>query len=64
MLLAHALRAVGPNPPAIRQYLSELGATRPAYHGVTGMISFAKDRPARLIMTRVQNGVAVLVATN
>jgi ABC-type branched-subunit amino acid transport system substrate-binding protein len=64
MLLAHAVRVVGPNPAAIRQYLGELGVSRPAYHGVTGMISFAKDRPARLIMTRIQNGVAVPVATN
>ncbi len=64
MLLAHAARAVGANPAAIRQYLDELGHGRPPYHGATGLISFAKDRRARLIMTRVHHGVAIPVTTN
>jgi branched-chain amino acid transport system substrate-binding protein len=64
MVLARAAREVGPNRSAIRKYLTELGATRPAYQGVTGRISFAKDRPARLLMIQVRNGVPVPVATN
>ncbi len=63
MLLAEAARQVGPNRALLRRYLGELGVVRPPYRGVTGMISFTPDRPARLIMTRVSEGKAFTVET-
>ncbi len=56
MLLAHAAREVGPDPPGIRDYLLELGRNRPPYRGVTGPISFTPDRPTNLIMARLEDG--------
>jgi branched-chain amino acid transport system substrate-binding protein len=64
MLLAEAIREVGADRKAVRQYLADLGVTRPAWRGVTGEISFAPDRPARLVMTRIRSGAAVLVSTS
>jgi len=53
MVAAAALRAAGPRRAAIRRYLSELGVSRPPYHGITGPISFAPGRPTNLVMLRL-----------
>ncbi len=62
MLLAQAIREVGQDRPAIRAYLLSLGRGRPPYLGVTGPISFQADRAERLVMMRMQGGVARRVA--
>jgi branched-chain amino acid transport system substrate-binding protein len=56
LLMARAVRDVGPNRSAIRAYLASLGVTRPPYPGVTGPIAFTATRPPRLIMTHVRGG--------
>jgi ABC-type branched-subunit amino acid transport system substrate-binding protein len=61
MLAAQAVREVGPRRAAIRDYLRALGAQRPAYHGVTGDISFQPGRATNLHVTRIADGVEVLV---
>ena len=58
MLVMQALRDVGRSPKAIRTYLRQLGASRPAYQGVTGPITFGADRHRPLYMLRVRAGVA------
>jgi branched-chain amino acid transport system substrate-binding protein len=60
MVAARAVHDVGPRGTAIRRYLSELGISRPPYHGVTGPISFGPQRAANLLMTRVVNGTVAL----
>lgn len=50
MLLARAVDEVGARPRAIRGYLQSLGAERAAYVGVTGPISFQRDRPGRFVL--------------
>lgn len=50
MVLAHAIREVGPDRAAVVRYLGELGRRRPAYHGVTGTITFDGRRSGRLSM--------------
>jgi len=62
MLMATAIRAVGPRPAAVRRYLDELGRGRSAYLGVTGPVSFAPDSGPRLQMIRLRGGHAVHVA--
>ena len=62
MLMATAIRAAGPRPAAVRQYLEELGRRRPAYVGVTGPVSFAPDSGPRLQMVRLSGGRAEHVA--
>jgi ABC-type branched-subunit amino acid transport system substrate-binding protein len=59
MLLALAIRDVGGNPVAVRDYLAELGASRPPYPGVTGPISFAAGRQRPLFMLRLRGGVTI-----
>jgi ABC-type branched-subunit amino acid transport system substrate-binding protein len=56
MLIADAVRVVGPSPAAIRQYLRELGASRPPYRGVTGPISFGLAAHPRLVMAHLVGG--------
>ena len=56
MLIAHAIRAVGPDRAAVRAYLEALGRTRPPYHGVTGDITFLPQRVSRLVMARLHGG--------
>ena len=58
MLIADAVRAVGPRPAAIRQYLRELGGTRPPYEGVTGRIAFGPLARPRLVMAHLVGGRA------
>lgn len=61
LVAAAAIRDAGPRRAAVRRYLSELGTVRPPYPGVTGLISFAPQRPANLLMTHVENGAVVVV---
>jgi branched-chain amino acid transport system substrate-binding protein len=61
VLLARAVREVGPDRKAVQRYLRELGRTRPAFEGVGGSISFAPDRPINLVMTRVGGSGVTLV---
>jgi branched-chain amino acid transport system substrate-binding protein len=61
LLVAQAVREVGPGRKAIRRYLGELGIRRPAYRGVTGFISFQPDRVTNLHVTRVVGGAAALL---
>jgi branched-chain amino acid transport system substrate-binding protein len=56
MLIADAVRVVGPSRAAIRRYLRELGASRPPYLGVTGPISFGPAAHPRLVMAHVVGG--------
>jgi len=50
MMLATAVRAVGPDRGAVAHYLRELGREHPPYQGVTGPIDFRGRRTGRLIM--------------
>lgn len=59
MVAAQAVREVGPDPSAVRQYLAELGGKRPPYRGVTGPIAFNEGRLPNLVMTRVLDGRAM-----
>jgi branched-chain amino acid transport system substrate-binding protein len=54
MLLARAVREVGPDRGRIRDWLASLGTSRPAYRGVTGQISFAPSRRHHLRMVRLR----------
>jgi branched-chain amino acid transport system substrate-binding protein len=57
LLLADAIRRVGPRPEAVRRYLNALGKSEPAYVGVTGPITFQRDARPRLLMARLSGGV-------
>ena len=62
MLVAEAIRTVGPDRRAIRDYLSDLDE-RTAFHGVTGMIRFQRDGDPvgkSFVMTRVVQGSLVV----
>lgn len=61
MLLAEAVREAGPRRRSVREWLAELGTSRPPYQGVTGSICFTADRPVNLVMTRVEHGSVVIV---
>jgi branched-chain amino acid transport system substrate-binding protein len=58
MVAAQAVTAVGPRRAAIRRYLRELGVSRPPYRGVTGPISFARNRSTNLVMLRLSQAQA------
>jgi branched-chain amino acid transport system substrate-binding protein len=58
MLLARAVRDVGPGREAIRHYLESLGRERLPYPGITGPISFGPGRRTNLVMTRLVEGRA------
>jgi len=62
MLLADAIREVGPRPAAVRRWLGSLGVARPPYAGVTGPIAFATGARPRLLMARLEGGVPRRVA--
>jgi branched-chain amino acid transport system substrate-binding protein len=62
MLLAHAVREVGPHRAAVRAYLESLGGTRPPYRGITGDITFLRARKPPLVMARLRGGRVVRVA--
>jgi branched-chain amino acid transport system substrate-binding protein len=62
MLVAEAIRTVGPDRHAIRDYLSDLDE-RTAFHGVTGTIRFQPDGDPvgkSFVMTRVVQGSLVV----
>ena len=62
MLVAEAIRTVGPDRRAIRDYLSDLDE-RTAFHGVTGTIRFQPDGDPvgkSFVMTRVVQGSLVV----
>jgi branched-chain amino acid transport system substrate-binding protein len=61
MLAATAIRAVGADRGAVRGYLESLGRSRPPFPGITGPITFLPDRPARLVMARLQRGMPLRV---
>ena len=63
MLAATAIRTVGADRRAVRDYLASLGRSRPPYAGITGAVEFGVDRPARTVMAKVVNGRAVRVAS-
>lgn len=48
MVVAHAIDEAGPSPGRVRDYLMELGRSRPAYSGVTGPVMFGPGRPDRM----------------
>lgn len=56
LLVAEAIRTVGPRREAIRAYLTSLGRTRPPFSGVTGPVDFATPARHRLFMVRFRNG--------
>jgi branched-chain amino acid transport system substrate-binding protein len=60
MVLASAVRAVGADRAAIRDYLTSLGRTRPAFPGVTGPITFPATGN-RLRMMRSAGGKWLLL---
>jgi branched-chain amino acid transport system substrate-binding protein len=63
MLVGAAIRAVGPDRRAVRDYLEQLGRSRPAYAGITGPISFAPGAARPLLMTRLRDGATEPVPT-
>jgi ABC-type branched-subunit amino acid transport system substrate-binding protein len=56
MLLAAAVRDVGPDRMAIRNWLESLGRTRQPWMGVTGPIAFNRPRSEILRMTGPEEG--------
>jgi branched-chain amino acid transport system substrate-binding protein len=62
MILAQAIQEVGPDRAAIRDWLHSLGGQRPAYHGVTGDITFQNGARHHLYLVRLVDGVAVAVS--
>lgn len=61
-MLVAAMLEVGPRPESVRDYLRQLGASRPRFQGLTGEIGFAGDAgPPRLTMGVVRSGVVVPV---
>lgn len=61
MVIAEAIRSVGADRAAIRDYLASLGRERPPFAGVTGPIGFAPGSVHPLVMFRVRDGRTELV---
>lgn len=61
MVLAQAILEVGPDRPAIRDWLVSLGGSRPPYAGVTGAISFGRGARRNLLLVRLRDGLPVSV---
>ena len=59
MLLTAAVRDVGPDRMAIRNWLESLGRTREPWMGVTGPIAFSRQRSEILRMTGPEEGRAM-----
>ena len=57
MVLAQAIREVGPDRTRIRDWLTALGDSRPPYAGVTGDITFRKGARRNLFLVRLRDGV-------
>jgi branched-chain amino acid transport system substrate-binding protein len=62
MMIVQAVREVGADRGAIRNWLLSLGRERPPYHGITGPIGFGLVAPGRLVMVRLAGGRPTLVA--
>ena len=61
MVLAEAIRQVGPDRGAIRDWLASLGRSRPPYHGVTGDIAFRPGGRRGFVLVRIRDGAPVVV---
>ncbi len=61
MVLAQAIREVGPDRAAVRDWLGSLGGDRPPYTGVTGDISFRPGARRNLVLVRLREGMPVTV---
>lgn len=61
MLAGAAIRATGARRDRVELYLDALGATRPAYEGITGPIAFGPGARRTLFMTRVTAGRSEVV---
>lgn len=54
LLVAHAVREVGPSRPAVRAWLESLGRTRPPFPGVAGPIAFDGTREILRVVPLVE----------
>jgi len=61
MVLAQAIREVGPDREGIRDWLHSLGGSRPPYAGVTGDVSFRPGARRNLVLVRLREGQPVVV---
>ena len=61
-LLVAAVRAVGPDRTAVREWLSSLGRERPPFPGLVGPVTFGTRRAMTLHMVRVVDGRIVVGA--
>lgn len=61
MVLAQAIREVGPDRAAIRDWLHSLGDSRPAFEGVTGEVVFRRGARQNLQLVRLREGVPEVV---
>jgi branched-chain amino acid transport system substrate-binding protein len=61
MVLIQAIREVGPEPRAIRNWLTRLGDGRPPFDGITGAITFRQEVRPRLRIVRLHDGALVPV---
>lgn len=52
MLAVQAIRAVGPDRAAVRNYLEEVGRSRPPFEGVAGPIAYGAHQKRRMLMVR------------
>jgi branched-chain amino acid transport system substrate-binding protein len=65
-ILARAMQDAGTERRAIRDYLAQVGGTRPAYEGVTGRIAFdsAGDVPDKPVVIGVVRGGRIVTETS
>lgn len=61
MVLAQAIRQVGPDRVAVRDWLHSLGGSRPPYAGVTGDVSFRPGARRNLVLVQFRDGQPVVV---
>lgn len=61
MLAAAAIDSAGTDRAEIRDWLATLGASHPAWPGVTGPVQFARPDPAAFTVLRIQGDAAVPV---
>ncbi|MEE8361249.1 MAG: ABC transporter substrate-binding protein [Gemmatimonadales bacterium] len=56
MVAVAAIRQVGPDRRRVTRYLEQLGASRPGFEGVTGVIDFRPARSRPIMMIQPQQG--------
>lgn len=61
VVLAQAIREVGPDRLRIRDWLASLGESRPPFHGVTGEITFRRGVRRNLYLVRLRDGAPITV---